>query len=102
MPLLGTAVKQPREIEKYAIYYGDDLNPTDTIAIEGISVASLYEDKITGLPVIDSYMVDQDGQQVIMFVSGGTAGSIYKITVLIMTDSGRKLEDEIKLKIKEY
>ena len=102
MPLLGTATKQPREIEKYAIYYGDAIDPTDTFEIDDISIVSLDKSEITGLPVIDSYVADLINRKVIMFISGGTAGSIYKVTVLIMTDSGRKLEDEFKLKVKDY
>ena len=102
MPLLGTATKQPREIEKYAIYYGDTIDPTDTFEIDDISIVSLDKSEITGLPVIDSYVADLINRKVIMFISGGTAGSIYKVTVLIMTDSGRKLEDEFKLKVKDY
>ena len=101
MPLLGTTTKQPRETEKYAIYYGNDLDVPDSFVIQEISVVALDE-STEGLPVIESYVADLEGQKTIMFISGGTAGSIYKITVRISTDSGRILEDEFKLKIKDY
>ena len=101
MPLLGSATKQPSEIECYAVSYANDLDPTDNITVLAINVVSL-DDSLDGLPVIQSYVADSATQQVKMFISDGTAGVIYKVTVRVQTDTGRILEDEFKLKIKEY
>lgn len=101
MPLLGSSTKQPSEIENYAISYAEDLEATDTFTIDFIGISVLSGDE-AGIALIDSYLVDEANQRVKMFISGGVAGSIYKVTVRIMTDSGRRLEDEFKLKIKEY
>lgn len=101
MPLLGTTTKQPAETEKYSIYYGDDVSPTDNISLQFLGLIAIDE-STTGLPTIDSYVVDSVGQRVNMLISGGTAGVVYKITVRVITDTGRVLEDEFKLRIKEY
>lgn len=101
MPLLGSTVKQPGEVELYAISYKQDLAATDSISIIGINISSL-DGETEGLPVVETYLVDNASQQVKMFISGGTAGFIYKVTTRVQTDTGRILEDEFKLKIKDY
>lgn len=101
MPMLGSTTKQPRETELYSVAYSKDLDPGDTFTIQEISIVDLSEET-TGLPVVESSLVDAGNQKVKMFISGGTAGSIYKVTVRIQTDSGRVLEDDFKLKIKDY
>lgn len=101
MPLLGTAIKQPAEIENYSISYANDLDSTDTFTVSLVNVISL-DGTTTGLPVVDYYMADTVNKKTKMLISGGTAGSIYKVTVRIVTDTGRVLEDEFKLKIKDY
>lgn len=101
MPMLGSVTKQPSETELYSIDYSNDLDSVNTFVILGTAVVDL-EGSVEGLPTIDTALVDSTNQQAKLFVSGGTAGSIYKITVRIQTDTGRILEDDFKLKIKDY
>ena len=101
MPMLGSVTKQPSETELYSIDYSNDLDSVNTFVILGTAVVDL-EGSLEGLPIIDTALIDPTAQQVKLFVSGGTAGSIYKITVRIQTDTGRILEDDFKLKIKDY
>ena len=101
MPLLGSSTKQPSETELYAISYKKDLDPTDNVIVLSTTITDLEGD-ITGLPVIETYLADNINQQVKMFISGGIAGKIYKVTIRVQTDTGRILEDEFKLKIKDY
>ena len=100
MPLLGTAIKQPSEVEKYSISYSNDLESGDIFTILATTITAL-DGAVTGLPTIESSLVDAINQKVHLLISGGTAGFIYKITVRIQTDTDRVLEDEFKLKIKE-
>lgn len=97
MAMLGSTVKQPNEIESYSVVYEDDLEPTDSILLEEISISSA-----TGadLPVIDTSGVFE--QRVRMFISGGVDGQSYKVTVRVRTDTGRVLEDEFRLRIKDF
>lgn len=99
--MLGTVTKQPAEIENYSISYSNDLDDGDKIAVHSITVVAL-DGSTTGLPVINNYLADVPGQQVRMTISGGTVGVVYKITTKVTTDTGRLLEDEFKLKIREY
>lgn len=97
MAMLGTAVKQPNEIESYSVEYSEDLGPTDSIILEDITISSTTD---AVLPVVDtSGVIDQ---RVRMFISGGIDGQSYKVTVRVRTDTGRVLEDEFRLRIKDF
>ncbi len=101
MPYLGSTIKQPVEIEQYGIDYSDDLDPSDNFTIQSISIIAL-DGSEEGLPEVEHYAIYNDSHTVKLFISGGTNGVAYKITVKILTDTGRYLEDEFKLKIRDY
>ena len=101
MPLLGTTTKQPSEIENYSIFYGNDLDAGETFTVQSVTLVAL-DGSTTGLPTIEAFLADTQSQQVRISIAGGTAGVVYKVTTKILTDSGRLLEDEFKLKIREY
>ena len=95
MGLLGTATKQPAEIEDYTIDYGDDLSRTDEVS----AIVSVTPDD-AGLIISNQFIVS-GGQKVTFTAAGGVTGTTYKVTVLVDTTEGRRLEDEIKIKVKE-
>lgn len=101
MTVLGTVTKQPAEVEKYAISYKEALAPDETFQISFLEVTAL-DGSTTGLPAVDGQLIDVTGQRLFLLVSGGTAGGIYKITVRIQTSADRVLEDELKVKVKEF
>lgn len=101
LPLLGTTTKQSAEVELFSIYYGEDIEPTDTFTVELTNIESL-DSSVVGFPVIDAHLIDAVGQKVKLIISGGTPGGVYKVTVRIKTSSDRVLEDEFKIRIRDY
>lgn len=89
---LGTVVQQPTEKQSYTVDYSEAL--TDGDNIESAYATSSPE----GLEVTDVSPVDP---RVRFWVSGGTAGVSYKITITAHTADGRVFQDELTFKIKE-
>ena len=75
--------------QNFTEWFGDS---TDTIVSHTTPVAD------SGL-TIDSH--EQSGYIVKVWLSGGTAGTSYKVTTVITTAAGREKEREIILKVKE-
>ena len=92
MSLLGSFIKQPAETESYSITYEDDLTTGDNVESAVATVAPVGLTVET--PVVDDPMVR-------MWVSGGTNGVTYKITVTTTTADGRILQDEFRVKVKD-
>ena len=90
---LGTFTKQPGERESYTITYEDDLTDGDNVQTATASVSP-----IGGLAVEQVFVIDP---RVRFFVEGGVSGESYKVTVVVNTADGRRLEDEVIIKIKE-
>lgn len=101
--ILGRFTKQPAEREAYAIEYEDDLARGDTVAADPapqfiIAAPGVIADTV---PLrIDAF--DVTGTRVTLWIAGGTVGQVYKITVTAGTLSGRILQDEFIVKIKDY
>lgn len=89
---LGTVTKQPAERFSYTIDYSDALTLGDNVqsATAVVTPAGLTLDNVG---VYDP--------RVKFWVSGGTDGVSYKITVTANSADGRVFQDEIVLKIKE-
>jgi hypothetical protein len=99
--LLGKFTKQPAEREVYAIEYEDDLAAGDTIApAPDVQIAAQGSMDDTSPPVL--YAADVGTTRVSLWIGGGTVRQTYKVTVTATTASGRILQDEFILKIKDY
>jgi hypothetical protein len=99
--ILGKFIKQPAEREAYAIEYEDDLASGDTIA-PAPDVAVLVQGAMADDSPLVIHAVDVTGTRVVLWIGGGTARQTYKITVTATTASGRVLQDEFTIKIKDY
>lgn len=89
---LGTVIQQPTERQSYTIDYSEALT-------DGDNVESAYATATPpGLEVTDVSPVDP---RVRFWVSGGEAGTAYKVTVTTHTADGRVFQDELTFKIKE-
>lgn len=91
--ILDTYTKQPAEVLDYDIDYTDWLETGDTIASKTVTAE-------TGLTV-DSSAIWGASKKVKVWISGGTNGTTYKVTVTIVTVAGCTKEDEFRMKIKE-
>lgn len=89
---LGTVTKQPAERFSYTISYEEALTLGDNLATATASVVP------EGLTIDNLGVYDP---RIKVWVSGGTAGVSYKLTVTVNTVDGRIFQDEITFKIKE-
>lgn len=89
---LGKVAQQPAERQSYSIEYSEALTGGD--GIETAVATSSPE----GL-VVESVTVT--ALRVQFWVSGGSSGVSYKVTVTANTKEGRTFQDELTFKIKE-
>lgn len=89
---LGTVTKQPAERFSYTISYEEALTLGDNLETANASVTP------EGLEVNNIGVYDP---RVKLWVSGGTNGMTYKITITVTTADGRIFQDELLFKIKE-
>lgn len=91
--ILGTFTKQPADEWDYDIDYSEWLTAGDNVQNASVTVAP------TGSLVIDSVFINDP--RVKVWVSGGTDGVTYKLTVTMNSADGRTKQDEFKLRVKE-
>lgn len=89
---LGTVTQQPSERLSYTIDYSEALTDGDNVQ------SAIATVEPTGLTVDNVSAYDP---RVKFWVTGGTSGATYKVTVKTTTADGRLLEDEVTFKIKE-
>ena len=89
---LGIFHKQPVEILDYDLDYSEWLTPGDSVESAVVVVEP------TGLTV-ESVFTNES--KVKVWVSAGTSGMAYKLTVTMTTADGRVKQDEFKVKVKD-
>jgi hypothetical protein len=94
MGLLDTVEKQSAEIEDYTIDYSKDMSKTDYVT----AIVSCTSDS-ADLTVTSAIL--GGGRQVTFFATGGINKTKYKVTTIVDTNEGRRLEDELIIKIKD-
>lgn len=90
---LGTVKQQPAERLSYTFDYSaflTDGDNVDTAVVGAVSPSGLTVDTVG---VFDP--------RVKFWVSGGTAGVTYKVTLDVTTADGRQMQDELIVKVKE-
>ncbi len=89
---LGTATQQPTERLSYTIDYSEALTEGDNVETATAAVTP------SGLTVENVGVYDP---RVKFWVTGGTTGASYKVTLTVNTADGRVFQDEVTFKIKE-
>ena len=89
---LGNFNKQPVEVKDYDIDYTEWLTQGDSV--QGATVVVVP----TGLTVDSIFTSDKT---VKLWLSGGTTGTQYKLTVTTTTEDGRVKEDEFKVRVRD-
>ncbi len=89
---LGTVQQQPAERFSYSVDFVDALTTLDNVQSATVTATP------TGLTIDNVGVYDP---RVKFWVSGGTSGVAYKVTVTTTTADGRIYQDEIIFKIKE-
>jgi hypothetical protein len=90
---MNTYYKQPADKLDYDVTFENWLPDGDTVTTVEISVQG------DGFLLVDQYA--NDGKTVKVWLSGGTNGSTYKVTVKVSTINARIKETEFKIRIKE-
>ena len=95
MTVLAKFEKQPGDRQDFDIDFAEyltglsDYGTTFTVTADA------------GITIVSSQLLFS-GTVVKVYLSGGTDGVTYKITVTLTTDGGRIKQAEIKVKVKEY
>lgn len=98
MAVLGSIIKQPNEILDFDIDYSTVLvGRTDTLTNQ--SAVAVVTGSGTGTVTVPSTSINVNKVKVV--VSGGTAGSTYKVTVTVNTTTGLRYEDEVNVVVEE-
>ena len=95
MALIATFEKQPADVLDYDIDYTTWLPDTDAIASATATVTP------EGGMSVDLTLVIENNTRVKIWVSGGTNGITYKVTVTTTTADGRVKQDEFRVKVKD-
>lgn len=99
MAIIARYTKQPWERKDYDIDYSEWLVPGDTLDTITTSVLCMSD------PLDDTLRVDaiQNSLTVAkLWISGGTHGRKYKVTIFASTVGGRDDEEEIIFTVKDY
>jgi hypothetical protein len=94
-PLLNWPTKDPNDILDYQLNISPALIGNEGDAIATLDVA-IYPDNPGDLTLSQ---VQADGHSAVLWLSGGQAGTVYTITVLISTINGRALQRSILLPV---
>lgn len=96
--ILAKYEKQPAEVKDYDIDYSEWLGPVaDTVASTTAIVTSVTE----AVPTLEIDSIEASTTTVKLWVSGGTGGVSYKVTVQMTTAGGRLDESELVFKVKD-
>lgn len=102
MTVLATYIKQPDEVKDYDVDYSEWLLPMgDTLDAVDPTVECLTDPLDTSLIVRD-IPVSITTMACKLWMTGGTNGARYKVTLLATTVGGRKDESELIFKVKDY
>lgn len=100
MTILKSHTRQPAEHLDYDFDYSKWLNVDDDIISATFAVEFLGTPAPVAPMVIDSTVIQPTFTKV--WVSGGTAGEVYKVSCTITTSRGRVKQDEIKIRLREF
>lgn len=90
--ILGTFSKQPVEVLDYDIDCTDWLVSDDALAL----ATAVSDGAALQVDAVNVY-----SPRVKVWLSGGTSGSNYKVTVTITTDDGRVKQVEFRVRVKD-
>jgi hypothetical protein len=96
--ILAKYEKQPAEVKDYDIDYSDWLIPAED-TIDGITTTVTSETQAT--PTLEVDYTQQTITLAKLWISGGTVGAQYKITVRMTSAGGRIDESELIFSIKD-
>lgn len=97
MALIGTFIQQPNDYLDYDVEYSDADAPW--LATGDALQSAVASVTPSGLTVNNPIVI---GTKVKLWITGGTSGTTYKVTLKTTTTAGRVKEDELRFRIKDY
>ena len=94
----GRFRQQPSERRRYRMDYTSSLGSAEQLT--GATI-NLLPATVPAL-VIDGIVLDPEGKQLTFYASGGLAGTTYGVRVLVTTNAGQTLEDDIEVNVQQY
>lgn len=100
--IIGKFTKQPAETMDYDVDFSEFLSDGDTLLATGNppipSPLSVTVDPV-GLTLLGTYVINNN--TIKQWVSGGTSGQKYKITITATSNAGRIKQIEFVVKVKD-
>lgn len=96
--ILATYEKQPSEVKDYDIDYREWLVPADDVVQSVTTTVTSVTETVPTL-VVDSIQMTVYVAK--LWISGGTAGMKYKVTVQMETEGGRLDESELVFVVRD-
>lgn len=98
--ILGNYIKQPVEVKDYVVDYTPWLEPmNDTISDATADIVCITDPTDTSLKCNAVFL---SPMKVKCWISGGTTGQKYKITITTTTNGGRVDQSELLFVIKDF
>jgi hypothetical protein len=98
--LLEKFVKQPAEVKDYDVDYAKWLGPISDVIDSVTTTVVCQSTPVDSTLVINSTFLTDTSVK--LWISGGTSGKKYKITIRVTTDGGRIDESELLFIIKDF
>jgi hypothetical protein len=96
--IIGRFEQQPYEVKRYRVDFRNALTTGETISSPTFVVSPITIPPVQVLNVA----VAPEGDQLVMFLSGGVDATTYRINMRTETSDNQKLEDEIELNVTEF
>ena len=90
--------QQPWEAKRYRVDFRDHLADGEVILTPTFVISPTTSPALQ----ISNVAIAPDGDQLVLFISGGVDGTLYRVTMRTETSDTQKLEDEIEVRIVEF
>lgn len=90
--------QQPWEKKRYRVDFRDHLADGETILTPTFVVSPTTTTPLA----IENIAIAPEANQLVMFISGGEDGTLYRITMRTTTSDLQRLEDEIEVQVREF
>lgn len=98
--ILKKYTKQPNEVKDYDIDYLPWLTPIGDTLDDVTATVENVDDPLDTTFVVDSTAITESTLKI--WVSGGTAGNAYKVTLVVNSTGGRIDESELIFIVKDF
>lgn len=96
--IIGRFEQQPSEVKRYRVDFRDHLATGETISAPTFIISPTTVPPV----VVSNVAIAPEGNQLVMFLSGGLTANTYRITMRTPTSDNQILEDEIELRVTEF